>query len=89
VSVDNSPTDRADAADRGTVLPLLVLELVDHGEYALALFALELVGRLSAERGVGVGEVPAEPVVLDRDGDALPAITIGSPGGRCPSGAWR
>jgi hypothetical protein len=51
--VDNSPTDRADAADRGTVLPLLVLELVDHGEYALALFALELVGRLSAEPGGG------------------------------------
>jgi hypothetical protein len=55
---------------------LLVLELVDDGEDALALVVLELVGGFGAERVVGVGDVPAEPVVLDRGGGPFPAVTV-------------
>jgi hypothetical protein len=56
---------------------LLVLELIDHGQDALSLFPLESVGGFSAERVVGVGDVPAEPVGLDRGGGAFPPVTVG------------
>lgn len=74
--VDNSSgaaDPEAAGTDRGTVLLLLVMELVDDGEDALALVVLELVGGFGAERVVGVGDVPAEPVVLDRGGGPFPA----------------
>jgi hypothetical protein len=74
----------AAGADRGTVLLLLVMELVDRGEDPLTLFALDLVGGLDAERVVGVGDVPAEPVVPDRRGGPFPAVTLG-PHGRSGS----
>lgn len=82
--VDSSPAaadPEAAAADRGTAALLLVLVVVEHGERLLVMFALERFGRFGSERPVGVGDVPAEPVVLDRGGHALPAVAVGP--------AWR
>jgi hypothetical protein len=84
VAAGDDPDPEAPVADRDTVLLSLVRELVDHGEHPLALVVLNPVGGFSAERVVGVGDVPAEPVVLDRGDGALPPVTVG-PYGRSAS----
>jgi hypothetical protein len=79
--VDNSPgaaDPEAAAAGDATVVLVLVLVLVpiDRGGHPFLLVPLERVGRVGSERAVRVGDVPAEPVVLDRGGGLLPAVAV-------------
>jgi hypothetical protein len=79
MAVDNSPVDRADAADGGAV-PELVGFPPEVVVEAVGMSAGEGVGGTFAEGVVGIGDVPTEPVVFDAGGGLVPPLACSGAG---------